>query len=83
MSDPALHTRLVRLLSFPPGTPAPLLLMAVLSSSLVGVLAVPLLLPAGTPGWVRSVAGVLVVFGLMVLTATLLRRAHARGRGRR
>ena len=82
MSDPARRHPLARLLAFPPGAPAPLLALVALSCSLVGVFVVPLLLP-GAPGWLRLVVGVLVVLGLMVLTAALLRRAHARGRSRR
>lgn len=83
MSDPARRHPLVRLLAFPPGVPAPLLALVALSCSLVGVFFVPLLLPDATPGWLAVVAGVLVVLGLMVLTAALLRGAHARGRSRR
>ncbi|SFO01993.1 hypothetical protein SAMN05216207_102750 [Pseudonocardia ammonioxydans] len=83
MSDPARRHPLVRLLAFPPGAPAPLLALVALSCSLVGVFVVPLLLPDAAPGWLRLVVGVLVVLGLMMLTAALLRRAHARGRSPR
>ncbi|BBF99535.1 MULTISPECIES: hypothetical protein [Pseudonocardia] len=82
MSDPVRRNPLVRALTFPAGTPPPLLVMIVLSTSMVGVFSVPLLLPDATPLWVRSIVGVLVVFGLMVATA-LLRRAVAKGRERR
>ncbi|GAA1381638.1 hypothetical protein GCM10009613_07970 [Pseudonocardia kongjuensis] len=82
MSDPARRNPLVRALTFPAGTPPPLLLMVLLSSTMVGVFFVPLTLPAGTPVWIRSLVGMLVVFGLMVATAALLRRAVARGRER-
>ncbi|ANY06241.1 hypothetical protein [Pseudonocardia sp. HH130630-07] len=82
MSDPARRNRFVRLLSFPEGMPPPLLLMVILSSSMVGVFVVPLLL-GDVPLWVRSIVGVLVMFGLVVLTAALLRRAVARGRAGR
>ncbi|MER5674926.1 hypothetical protein [Pseudonocardia alni] len=75
--------RLVRALSFPDGTPAPLLGLIGISSSLVGVFFVPLLLPEPTPLWVRAVLSALVVFALIVLTAALLRRAAVRGRQRR
>ncbi|MEQ3554545.1 hypothetical protein WIS52_29100 [Pseudonocardia nematodicida] len=76
------RNRFVRAFSFPEGTPAPLLVLVALSCSMVGVFSVPLVLPSGTPGWLRVVVGILVVLALMAVTATLLRRAHERGRRR-
>ena len=83
VSDPARRTWIVRMLSFPEDMPRPLLVLIAVSSSLVGVFFVPLLLPEGSSAWVHAIAAALVVFGLMVVTAALLRRAHARGRERR
>lgn len=83
MSDPARRTPIVRMLSFPDDMPRPLLVLIAMSSSLVGVFFVPLLLPEGTAAWVHAIIAAVVVFVLMVTTAALLRRAHARGRERR
>ncbi|MEJ8281179.1 hypothetical protein [Pseudonocardia spirodelae] len=77
------RSRLVRAFAFPEGTPAPLLVLILLSSSLVGVFTVPLLLPAAAPGWLRVVLSAVAVLGLMALTAALLRRAVERGRRHR
>lgn len=82
MPDPVRRNLLVRALSFPAGTPPPLLVMILMSSTMVGVFFVPLTLPGGTPVWLRALAGMLVVPLLMVATAALLRRAVARGRER-
>ncbi|MEV1295597.1 hypothetical protein [Pseudonocardia sp. NPDC049635] len=82
MSDPLPRNPLVRALAFPAGTPPPLLVLILLSATMVGVFFVPLTLPDATPGWVRALVGMLVVLGLMVATAALLRHAVARGRER-
>jgi hypothetical protein len=77
------RSRIVRAFSFPEGMPPPLLVMILLSSSMAGVFVVAMLLPDTAPTWLRVVLSALAVPGLMLLTATLLRRAAAQGGRRR
>ena len=77
------RSRIVRAFSFPEGMPPPLLVMILLSSSMAGVFVVAMLLPDTAPTWLRVVLSALAVPGLVLLTATLLRRAAAQGGRRR
>ena len=72
----------MRAFSFPEGTPPPLLVMILLSSSMAGVFVIAMLLPDPAPLWLRVVMSALAVLGLMLLTAALLRRAATQGRRR-
>ncbi len=76
------RSRIVRAFSFPEGTPPPLLVMILLSSSMAGVFVIAMLLPDPAPLWLRVVMSALAVLGLMLLTAALLRRAATQGRRR-
>lgn len=76
------RSRIVRAFSFPEGTPPPLLVMILLSSSMAGVFVVAMLLPDTAPTWLRVVLSAFAVLGLVLLTAALLRRAVAQGRRR-